>query len=185
MRSLVLFYDDAWIRLKALFLVLFVSLFVFGCHNNAHIRTQKELKAGEKATSFSVTIPVAGTDKYHLHDYSSNLRLGGFGVAGPRVEISRVFGEEKSEKGVHFGLGIAENQSDYSLHNNTTFGVLIGAHKKRILRNFYRKHSLKLGGIAELNLFNDGQFGIHLLPSITTTTKKINLFLLEHMEFYP
>ncbi len=179
MWSLVLFYDDAWIGLKALFLVLFVCLFVFSCHNNAHIRTQKELKAGEKATSFSVTIPVStSSDKYHLHKYSSNLRLGGFGVAGPRVEISRVFGEEKSEKGVHFGLGIAENQSDYSSHNNTTFGVLIGAHKKRILRDFYRKHSLKLGGIAELNLFNDGQFGIHLLPSITTTTKKNKPFFI-------
>ena len=71
-----------------------------------------------------------------MHNYSDNLRLGGFGVAGPRVEISRVFGEEKSEKGVHFGLGIAENQSDYHSHNNTTFGVLIGAHKKESSETF-------------------------------------------------
>ena len=136
MWGLVLFYDDAWIGLKALFLVLFVCLFVFSCHNNAHIRTQKELKAGEKATSFSVTIPVSGIDEYHLHDYSSNLRLGGFGVAGPRIEVSRVFGEEKSEKGIHFGLGIAKNQNDYHSRENTTLGVLFGAHKKKVLRNF-------------------------------------------------
>ena len=86
--------------------------------------------AGENPTSFSATIPVSETNEYDLNDYSSNLRLGGFGVAGPRIEVSRVFGEEKSEKGVHFGLGIAENQNDYHSRENTTLGVLFGAHKK-------------------------------------------------------
>jgi len=38
LRSLVLFYHDAWISLKTSFLVFFVSLFIFSCHNNIYLR---------------------------------------------------------------------------------------------------------------------------------------------------
>ncbi len=158
-----------------LYALLTILLLIFGCHNNAHIRTQKILEKGEQATSLSATIPVYdGPGIYHLHDYSEDLRLDGYGFAGPRVEYAKVYGDYQSEKGFYFGLGLGEKRSAGHVYTNKKIdvGLLLGAQKKKIVRNFYRTLSLKVGGIGEINLFSGGQFSIHLLPSITTTTKK-------------
>ena len=53
----------------------FQFLVIIGCHNNAHLRTQKLLKPGEKSISISGVIPVGG-----IIDLVRNF-LGG-GLAG-------------------------------------------------------------------------------------------------------
>ena len=148
-------------------------MLIFGCHNNAHIRTQKILEKGEQATSLSATIPVYdGAEIYHLHDYSENLRLNGYGFAGPRIEYAKVYGLSQSEKGFYIGLGLGEKRSTERVYTNKKIdvGLLLGVQKKKIIRNFYQTNSLKIGGLAKIGLFSDGQFSMHLLPSITTTT---------------
>ena len=171
---MVSFYDYAILRVKT-YAILAVLLLSYGCHNNAHIRTQKILKEGEQATSLSATIPVYdGPGIYHLHDYSENLLLDGYGFAGPRIEYTKVYGDFQSEKGFHVGLGLGEKRNDERLYFNKKIdvGLLLGAQKKKIVRNFYRTNSLKVGGVAEINLFSGGQLGLNLLPSVTTTTQR-------------
>ena len=174
MWSMVSFYDYAILKVKT-YALLTVLLLTFGCHNNAHIRTQKILEKGEQATSLSATIPVYDEPGiYHLHDYSENLLLDGYGFASPRIEYTKVYGGSKSEKGFHVGLGLGEKRNDkrFYLNKKVDVGLLLGLQKKKIVRNFYRANSLKLGGVAEISLFKSGQLGIHLLPSITTTTQR-------------
>jgi len=171
---MVSFYDYAFLKVKHSPLLI-VLLLAFGCHNNAHIRTQKILEKGEQATSLSATIPVYDEPEiYHLHNYSNNLLLDGYGFASPRIEYTKVYGDSRTEKGFHIGLGLGEKINDKRLYLNkkTDVGLLLGAQKKKVVRNFYKTNSLKIGSVAEINVFSGGQLGIHLLPSVTTTTQR-------------
>ena len=73
-----------------------ISALIFGftlisCHNNAHLRTQKLLKPGEKVISANTTILIGGerdmdeNENYIISQYPN-------GVLGGRGEFSFLFG---------------------------------------------------------------------------------------------
>ena len=68
MWSVVSFYDYAFLEVRSSPLVL-VLLLTFGCHNNAHLRTQKILEKKESVISISGVLPIGGIDdKYSIDD---------------------------------------------------------------------------------------------------------------------
>ena len=81
---------------QIIFLCSFLLVLV-GCHNNAHLRTQKILKPGEKAYSASGVLAMGGVD------YNSSYR--NTGVVGLRGEVSMLKGGKDSEAGPYFGVG--------------------------------------------------------------------------------
>ena len=56
------FYDYAFLRVKHSALLL-VLLLTFGCHNNAHVRTQKPLQLDEQTLSIDAVLPTGETQK--------------------------------------------------------------------------------------------------------------------------
>jgi hypothetical protein len=87
---------------QIIFLCFFLLVLV-GCHNNAHLRTQKVLKPGEKAYSGSGMLAIGGGQD----DYGRELRKTG--VIGLRSEISMLKGGEDSESGPYLGIGALED----------------------------------------------------------------------------
>ena len=75
-------------------------LVLVGCHNNAHLRTQKVLKPGEKAYSGSGVLAVGGVDDITSYDAVDNT-----GVMGLRGEVSMLKGGNNLEAGPYFGVG--------------------------------------------------------------------------------
>jgi len=65
-------------------------LVLVGCHNNAHLRTQKILKPGEKSYSGSGVLAVGGAED-HYNNISNT------GVMGFRGEISMLKGGKDLE----------------------------------------------------------------------------------------
>ena len=63
---MVSFYDYAFLKVKHSHLLL-VLLLTFGCHNNAHIRTQKPLQLDEKTMSVSAVLPTGGNPENHIN----------------------------------------------------------------------------------------------------------------------
>jgi hypothetical protein len=132
------------------FLCSFLLVLV-GCHNNAHLRTQKVLKPGEKAYSGSGVLAMGV-------DYD----LPNTGVMGFRGEVSMLKGGKDSEAGPYFGVGLG-GQFDGP-------GLILGYD--------YRKYTgqssgqaKKLGAQIEVNIGEAGQT-FHLRPSLTSTTKR-------------
>ena len=128
-------------------------LVLVGCHNNAHLRTQKVLKPGEKAYSGSGVLAVGGIDE--SYDGLQNT-----GVMGFRGEVSMLKGGKDSEAGPYFGVGIGDDGP----------GLILGYD--------YRKYTgqrsgspKKLGAQIEVN-FGEAGAAFHLRPSITSTTKR-------------
>jgi len=124
-----------------------------GCHNNAHLRTQKILKPGEKAYSASGVLAMGGAD-----DRYNN--ISNTGVMGLRGEVSMLKGGNNLEAGPYFGVGIGDDGP----------GLILGYD--------YRKYTgqssgspKKLGAQIEVNIGEAGQT-LHLRPSLTSTTKK-------------
>jgi hypothetical protein len=135
---------------QIIFLCSFLLVLV-GCHNNAHLRTQKVLKPGEKAYSASGVLAMGGIDE--SYDGLQNT-----GVMGFRGEVSMLKGGNNLEAGPYFGVGIG----DYGP------GLILGYD--------YRKYTgqssglaKKLGAQIEINFGEAGQT-LHLRPSITSTT---------------
>ena len=135
---------------QIIFLCSFLLVLV-GCHNNAHLRTQKVLKPGEKAYSGSGVLAVGGIDE--SYDGLQNT-----GVMGFRGEVSMLKGGKDSEAGPYFGVGIGDDGP----------GLILGYD--------YRKYTgqssgspKKLGAQIEVNIGEAGQ-AFHLRPSITSTT---------------
>jgi hypothetical protein len=134
------------------FLCSFLLVLV-GCHNNAHLRTQKVLKPGEKAYSGSGVLAVGGAeDRYN--------NISNTGVMGLRGEVSMLKGGKDLEAGPYFGVGIG----------NDGPGLILGYD--------YRKYTgqssgspKKLGGQFEVNIGEAGP-AFHLRPSLTSTTKR-------------
>jgi hypothetical protein len=136
------------------FLCSFLLVLV-GCHNNAHLRTQKILKPGEKAYSGSGVLAVGGAEENYGYEEINNT-----GVMGLRGEVSMLKGSKDSEAGPYFGVGIGEDGP----------GLILGYD--------YRKYTgqssgspKKLGAQIEVNIGEAGP-AFHLRPSITSTTRR-------------
>ena len=135
-------------------LILSILLIVTGCHNNAHIRTQKPLKNGETVYSSSSTIPLS------IGEPESDL-----GIVGMRQEISILRGTEgNKELGAYAAFGVGES----------AFGSVLGFDFKK--HQYIQGSQLtKLGGRVELNMTEYGSV-LNLRPSITTTTSQKDPF---------
>ena len=128
-------------------------LVLVGCHNNAHLRTQKILKPGEKVYSGSGVLAMGGAEG-DWEDISNT------GVMGLRGEVSMLKGGKDLEAGPYFGVGIGDDGP----------GLILGYD--------YRKYTgqssgqaKKLGAQIEVNFSGAGQT-FHLRPSLTSTTKR-------------
>jgi hypothetical protein len=139
---------------QIIFLCSFLLVLV-GCHNNAHLRTQKVLKPGEKAYSGSGVLAMGGADE-NWNNISNT------GVMGFRGEVSMLKGGKDSESGPYLGFGGNSNAEE--------FGFIAGYD--------YRKYTgqgsgspKKLGAQIEVN-FSEAGAVFHLRPSITSTTKR-------------
>jgi hypothetical protein len=137
---------------QIIFLCSFLLVLV-GCHNNAHLRTQKVLKPGEKAYSGSGVLAMGGAE-----DHYNN--INNTGVMGLRGEVSMLKGGNNLEAGPYIGVGIGEDGP----------GLILGYD--------YRKYTgqssgspKKLGAQFEVNIGEAGQT-LHLRPSLTSTTKR-------------
>ena len=126
-----------------------------GCHNNAHLRTQKVLKPGEKVYSGSGVLAMGGAEE----DWD---RISNTGVMGFRGEISMLKGGKDSESGPYLGFGGNSNANE--------FGFIAGYD--------YRKYTgqgggspKKLGAQFEVNISEAGP-AFHLRPSLTSTSKR-------------
>ena len=138
-------------RHSQIILLCSILLVLVGCHNNAHLRTQKILKPGEKAYSGSGVLAMGGADE----DWNG---INNTGVMGLRGEVSMLKGSKDSEAGPYFGVGIGDDGP----------GLILGYD--------YRKYTgqssgsiKKLGAQIEVNIGEAGQ-AFHLRPSITSTT---------------
>ena len=125
-------------------------LVIVGCHNNAHLRTQKLLKPGEKSISISAVIPAGG-----LYEHSSRTLNVETGVVGLRGEVSYLKGNFDSESGPYFGFGF---HRDYP-------GFILGYDYRKYLES--RKQ--KLGAQFEINISEFGPL-FHLRPSFSSVT---------------
>ena len=142
-------------RHSQIIFLCFLLLVLVGCHNNAHLRTQKVLKPGEKAYSGSGVLAMGGVGD----DYDGD-NINNTGVMGFRGEVSMLKGSKDSEAGPYFGVGIGADGP----------GLILGYD--------YRKYTgqssglaKKLGAQIEVNIGEAGQT-FHLRPSLTSTTKK-------------
>ena len=173
---MVSFYDYAFLKVKASYLLL-VLLLTFGCHNNAHIRTQKPLQLDEKAISVSAVFPTGGTPEDHINnEYVSGYDRGKFkgvdlGIIGPRVVVSSLAGKTQSETGFYGGVGLLQEDDN----NRSPFGIVLGAQRKKYT-NLFGASPQKVGAVFELNIINKGGPTVQLFPSITTTTNKNKSF---------
>ena len=138
-------------RHSQIILLCSILLVLVGCHNNAHLRTQKILKPGEKVYSGSGVLAIGGAEE----DWDN---IGNTGVMGLRGEVSMLKGSKDSEAGPYFGVGIGDDGP----------GLILGYD--------YRKYTgqssgsiKKLGAQIEVNIGEAGQ-AFHLRPSITSTT---------------
>ena len=139
---------------QIIFLCSFLLVLV-GCHNNAHLRTQKVLKPGEKAYSGSGVLAMGGAE-----DHYNN--INNTGVMGLRGEVSMLKGGKDSESGPYLGFGGNSNANE--------FGFIAGYD--------YRKYTgqssgspKKLGAQFEVNISEAGA-AFHLRPSIISITKR-------------
>ena len=174
---MVSFYDYAFLKVKSSYLLL-VLLLTFGCHNNAHIRTQKPLQLDEKAISVSAVLPTGGAPEDRINQQSlwGYNRPGGFkgvdlGIIGPRIIVSSLTGKTKSETGFYGGFGLLQEKGN----NQNPFGFVLGAQRKKYT-NLFGASPQKVGGVFELNIINKGGPTVQLFPSITTTTTKNKSF---------
>ena len=125
-------------------------LVIIGCHNNAHLRTQKLLKPGEKSISISGVLPVGGV--IEGQDRTLNEETGVIGVRG---EVSYLKGNVDSESGPYLGFGF---HRDYP-------GFILGYDYRKYLES--RKQ--KLGAQFEINISEFGPL-FHLRPSFSSVT---------------
>ena len=125
-------------------------LVIIGCHNNAHLRTQKLLKPGEKSISISGVIPAGGVIEGQGRTLNEET-----GVVGVRGEVSYLKGNVDSESGPYLGFGF---HRDYP-------GFILGYDYRKYLKS--RKQ--KLGGQFEINLTEFGPL-FHLRPSFSSVT---------------
>ena len=154
---------DKNIRYSQIIFICSFLLLLVGCHNNAHLRTQKVLKPGEKAYSGSSVLAITdgGTNKRLWDNYDGLLIAG---VIGFRCEVSMLMGGEDSEAGPYFGAGILD------IGEGKGAGLIIG-YDYREYTSPRKGSPKKWGAQIEVNISEVGKV-FHLRPSITSTTKK-------------
>lgn len=154
---------DKNIRYGQIIFICSFLLLLVGCHNNAHLRTQKVLKPGEKAYSGSSVLAITdgGTSKHLWDNYDGLLNTG---VIGFRGELSMLMGGEDSEAGPYFGAGILD------IGEGNGPGLIMG-YDYRKYTNPRRGSPKKWGAQIEVNISEVGKV-FHLRPSVTSTTKK-------------
>lgn len=96
----VLVINDFLTMKKVFWCFLLVCLFCVGCHNNAHIRTQRILESDETALSVSGTANIIGG---YVPGGSRTLAVTN--VFGLRSEASYLKGTGKSDFGPYLGIG--------------------------------------------------------------------------------
>ena len=139
-------------RVLSIFYLQF--LVIVGCHNNAHLRTQKLLKPGEKSISISAVIPAGGVIEGQGRALDDET-----GVLGFRGEVSYLKGKIDSESGPYFGFGLnAPWESNLP-------GFILGYDYRKYLES--RKQ--KLGAQFEINISEYGPL-FHLRPSFSSVT---------------
>ena len=156
---MVSFYDYAFLKVKPSPLIL-VLLLTFGCHNNAHLRTQKILEKKESVISVSGVLPIGGIDdSYNIDDEN--------GILGMRGELSYIKGFGNYELGPYTGFGLSDFDDP---------GFVLGFVYKSYL-NIHSNYPAKLGAQFELNFSEYGQI-FHIKPSLITVTnqQKIGYF---------
>jgi hypothetical protein len=141
-----------------------ILLVLVGCHNNAHLRTQKVLKPGEKAYSASGVLAVGEETGYGRLDYT--------GVPGMRGEVSMLTGRKGGEAGPYLGFGLNGDEEKF---------VFTGGFEYKQYRISGSGTPKKLGIQGELNYTPKGDWGaygstLHFRPSFTTTTTKEKYF---------
>ena len=148
---------------QIIFLCSFLLVLV-GCHNNAHLRTQKVLKPGEKAYSASGVLAMGSETRYGRLDYT--------GVPGIRGEVSMLTGRKGGEAGPYLGFGLNGDEDKF---------VFTGGFEYKQYRISGSGAPKKLGIQGELNYTPKGDRGaygstLHFRPSFTTTTTKEKYF---------
>ena len=153
MWSVVSFYDYAFLKVKHCPLIL-VLLLTFGCHNNAHLRTQKIVEKKESVISISGVLPIGGIDdSYNIDDEN--------GILGMRGELSYIKGFGNYELGPYAGFGLSDFDDP---------GFILGFDYKSYL-NTHSNYPAKLGAQFELNFSEYGQI-FHIKPSLITVTNQ-------------
>ena len=148
---------------QIIFLCSFLLVLV-GCHNNAHLRTQKVLKPGEKAYSASGVLAIGEETGYGRLDYT--------GIPGMRGEVSMLTGRKGGEAGPYLGFGLNGDEEKF---------VFTGGFEYKQYRISGSGAPKKLGIQGELNYTPKGDWGaygstLHFRPSFTTTTTKEKYF---------
>jgi len=148
---------------QIIFLCFFLLVLV-GCHNNAHLRTQKILKPGEKAYSASGVLAMGSETRYGRLDYT--------GVPGMRGEVSMLTGRKGGEAGPYLGFGLGGDEEKF---------VFTGGFEYKQYRISGSGAPKKLGIQGELNYTPKGDWGaygstLHFRPSFTTITTKEKYF---------
>lgn len=136
------------------FVICPLVLLVIGCHNNAHLRTQKILEPGEKAFSGNAVLNVGGVD------INKNTTLRETGALGLRAELSYLKGSADAESGPYLGAGLYDGGA----------GVLVGYDYRKYLK-LNKTTPQKLGTHLEINLSEAGQV-FHFRPSWSSTTSR-------------
>ena len=136
------------------FALLTILLLIFGCHNNAHIRTQKILEKEESVLSVSGVLPIGGIDdRYSIDDEN--------GVLGMRGELSYIKGFSSYELGPYAGFGLSDLDDP---------GFILGFDYKNYL-NISSSRPIKFGAQFELNSSVYGKT-FHIKPSLITVTSR-------------
>ncbi len=91
-------------RLSQVLLVLVLVIFVTGCYNNSHIRTQRVLKPDEKIISGNVGLNLVAPSIPYEHS-----SIDESGIAGLRAGVSYLGFHRGYEQGVGIGYGTTEN----------------------------------------------------------------------------
>ena len=129
-----------------------------GCHNNAHLRTQKLLEKDESVISLSGVLPMGGVSE--SYDYNDET-----GIVAMRGEVSYLKGFGDYELGPYAGFGFGNFDSP---------GLVFGFDYRKYTKT---NNPYKLGAQFELNLSNSGSV-IHIKPSAISavTDQKPNYY---------
>ena len=129
-------------------------LVLIGCHNNAHLRTQKILEKKESVISVSGVLPIGGIDdRYSIDDEN--------GILGMRGELSYIKGFGNYELGPYAGFGLSDLDDP---------GFILGFDYKNYL-NISSNRPIKFGAQFELNSSEYGQI-FHIKPSLISVTNQ-------------
>jgi len=145
-----------------------ISALIFGfilisCHNNAHLRTQKLLKPGEKVISANTTILIGGERD---DDENGTISQQPNGVLGGRGELSFLFGGQNSEYGPYLAYGF--NGGLGYIYP----GIALGYGTKKYIK-LKSENWWKVGGDIELDITPLGKT-VHFLPTIIKSTDLYN-----------